>query len=897
MDPHVALENDVALLREILTQVLKRDRGQQFLELTQKVMQLSKNTRQGDEKDLAHLQDFLKTLSSEETQSIARAGGIFLTLANFAENHHRLRRRRSYELDPRTKAQPGSSEAVINNLIQSGFSKDQVFSCVSKMRIDLVLTAHPTEALLPTLQQKYQRIASALFEKDRPNLTPQEKKEVENILLFEITAIWLTPDVRQSRPTPLEEARSGLAVIEQVLWDSIPRFMRALDESLFLHTDRHLPLQNTPIRFDTWMGGDRDGNPAVTADITKQVVNLSRWRGAILYKRELDLLIDDLTFTKISAELRSFIGNSSEPYKSFLAPIREKFRSIILNHQNFDHDILEKSPTIKIDDTITKNQFLEALMICRRSLCETGAEVIASRRLDDLIRRLNVFGLGLVRLDIRQEAARHSALISSICREIGCNDYASKSEYERQRFLIDQLNTELELPTFTSLNAEDQEVLDTFIALTLIPRDSLGSYIISMARSPSDILAVEYLQKLAGLRNPLPVVPLFEQVEDLRLASETIDQLFSLPWYINHISHAGFTPKQQIMIGYSDSAKAAGRLSAAWELYQAQESLKKICDRHGVSPTIFHGRGGTISRGGGPTYMAIAAQPPGLVQNSMRVTEQGETILEKFGSPGLAIRNLELYTSAVLEATIRPATDPKDEWRIEMCELATKSEKSFRTLVESNPNFISYFMSATPAPELSLLNIGSRPARRSSSEGLKSLRAIPWSFAWTQTRLHLPAWLGVDSALKEAIENGRMHKLNEMYRDWPFFRTTLDLIEMVLAKSDSSIAAFYDRVLVSEDLHHLGESLRIRLQETMSMILLVSKHDHLLEENHTLKRLIATRNPYVDPINFLQAVLLKQYRQKPTAEHAKSQRVEYDSLTVALLSTINAIAAGMRNTG
>ena len=561
------------------------------------------------------------------------------------------------------------------------------------------------------------------------------------------------------------------------------------------------------------------------------------------------------------------------------------------------YSVLEaKNSDLVMDD---KAEFLSSLLLCRNSLCATGASVVAARRLEDLIRRLNVFGLGLARLDVRQEASRHSSLIAALAQANGLGDFQVMAEPDRQSLLLGFLEKSSHTLSIPLLSTDDQEVLDTFKALVDLPRESLGSYVISMARSPSDILAVEFLQVLSGADKTLPVVPLFEQVEDLRTAGETLERLFSVPWYKKHISHVGFSPRQQVMIGYSDSAKSAGRLSASWELYKTQEAIRDVCVRHGVVPTLFHGRGGAVSRGGAPTYTAIAALPPGLVQNSMRVTEQGETIMEKFGLAGLAVRNMELYVSAVLESTIKPEAVARAEWRGEMDRLAQISEARFREVVEREPGFVDYFKMATPEPELSLLRIGSRPARRSQTGGLKSLRAIPWSFAWTQTRLHLPAWLGVDRALADAQKEGRLKQLSEMYQGWGFFRSMMDLIEMVLAKTELTVAARYDQVLVDEKLLGLGQSLRTSLEEVRKLVLEVTRHRFLLEENPMIRHLITVRNPYVDPLNFLQVELLRKYRARENAGGATGDRQANhpDKLLLALLTTINGIAAGMRNTG
>lgn len=424
-------------------------------------------------------------------------------------------------------------------------------------------------------------------------------------------------------------------------------------------------------------------------------------------------------------------------------------------------------------------------------------------------------------------------------------------------------------------------MLDTFAMAAKIGDESLGAYVISMSEYPSDVLAVELLKKEFGIKNGLRVVPLFERIDDLNRAESVIADLLKIDWYRNHIQG-----KQEVMIGYSDSAKDGGLLTAAWSLYKTQENLAKLCKKENIKLTLFHGRGGTVGRGGGPTYQAIHSQPPGSIDGKIRVTEQGEMIQAKFGIPGIALRTLELYTSATLKATLLPPSAPKAEWRSLMEELANTACLVYREVL-SHKDFIAYFRAATPEIELGTLKIGSRPARRRVDGGIKSLRAIPWIFAWTQTRLMLPSWLGVGDALNKIIQQGREAELITMYNEWPFFKTTIDLLEMVLAKAEPAIAAQYDEALVAEELKALGADLRNRFDETVKVILKIVGHQKLLESNSVLRRSIDVRNPYVDPINLVQIEILRRLRANATDS----------TLQDALLVTFNGVAAGMRNTG
>jgi phosphoenolpyruvate carboxylase len=433
----------------------------------------------------------------------------------------------------------------------------------------------------------------------------------------------------------------------------------------------------------------------------------------------------------------------------------------------------------------------------------------------------------------------------------------------------------------TEADAAIREVLDTFRLIAATPPGSLGAYVITMTSQASDVLAVEYLQRAAGVETPLRVVPLFETSRDLGRAGDVLDTLLAFDWYRAHTRG-----RQEVMIGYSDSAKDVGRLAAGWALYQAQETVVATCRRHGVAVTLFHGRGGSVGRGGGPTHLALMSQPPGSVDGTLRVTEQGEMIQALFGLPDIAQRTMEVYTTGTLEAWLIPSPAPAPDWRSRMDRLAGVAREAYRSLVYDDPRFLDYFHAATPESELSALNIGSRPARRAAGTSVGGLRAIPWQFAWTQTRLLLGAWLGVEEALSTAIARGERDELRRMYREWPHFQSALQLIEMVLAKTDARIAAEYDRRLVPDPLKPLGEELRARLARAIACVLAITGDTDLLESNPVIRRSIDVRNPYVDPINLVQVELLRRVRAggDPQAQDA-------------LMITINGIAAGMRNAG
>jgi phosphoenolpyruvate carboxylase len=872
-DRQQPLRDDIRLLGTLLGETLRAQEGPRLFDAVERVRALAKS-------DFAALDRTLQELQLGEALTVARAFAHFLSLANIAEQHHRVRRRRDYERTTDTP-QRGSFQDGFSRLLAAGVTPDALYEHVRSLQIELVLTAHPTEIVRRTLRQKARQIAALLERRDRPDLTPAERADVLDALRREVTAAWRTSEARAGRLTPGDEVKGGLVVIEQTLWDAVPQHLRALDRALREATGRPLPVQAAPIRFGSWIGGDRDGNPNVTPEVTVQACLLARWMAADLYWREIDALRSELSMRDGSDELRARVGNVSEPYRALLKEVRDRLA--------YTRDCLGRG---SIDPRAywRPEELLEPLELCRRSLEQTGAGIVAEGRLLDVLRRVACFGLSLVRLDLRQDARRHAEALDAITQHLGLGSYASWDESERRAFLTRAAQDEGRLIA-PALEARAQfpagvrDVIETFQAAATLPEGSLGAYVISMAGNASDVLAVEVLQRASGIRPPLRVVPLFETLTDLGRAGACMRDLLSIDWYRERTGG-----RQEVMIGYSDSAKDGGRLAAAWALYTAQEDVVAACEARGVHLTLFHGRGGTVDRGGGPARLAIQSQPPGSVKGSLRVTEQGEAIDAKFGILGIALRTLEDYTTATLTTTLQPAKDPEQRWRDRMRQLADTSRAAYRKLVYGSPDFTAYFWAATPEAEIGQLRIGTRPARRAPADGSRSvegLRAIPWVFAWTQTRLMLPAWLGVGEALEEAVRDGYLDELTEMYDRWPFFRATLDLIEMVLAKASPHISERYDKGLVPERLWPVGEELRDRLRRTVAAVLAVTRHTELVEHNPVLLRSISVRNPYVDPINLVQIEILRRLRRAG----------EDGLLRDALLVTVNGVAAGMRNTG
>jgi phosphoenolpyruvate carboxylase len=879
-DPHKPLRDDVRLLGELLGDTLKTQAGDDIFQTVERVRALAKSARAGSDEAFAALADVLSHMSLDEAFPIARAFAHFLHLANIAEQHHRIRRRRAYQRDPSARPQRGSCEDAFGRLRTSGVTSDRLYDAVCSVQIELVLTAHPTEVARRRIVQKHNRIAHTLAVRDRLDLTLLEREALIADLRREVESAWATDEVREHRPSPIDEVRSGLIVFEQSLWEALPRYVRTLDRALQASTGRALPVDAAPVRFGSWIGGDRDGNPHVTPQVTRRACLLSRWVACDLYFDEIDALREELSLESATPALLTRVSGTREPYRELLREVRARMRAT--------NDWVEASLRTDEDVPPGADVYLDAtdlmadLALCHSSLEASGHGLIAAGRLTDLLRRVAAFGVTMARIDIRQDASRHAEAMSAITEALGLGCYGDWDESARLEFLQRELTSRRPLVP-ADLVATDavRDVLDTFRMIARTPPGSLNAYVVTMTRSASDVLLVELLQKDARVPTPLHTVPLFETARDLQQAGAVIDTLLALPWY-----RARIGGRQVVMLGYSDSAKDVGRLTAGWELYKAQEAIVASCARHDVRVTLFHGRGGSVGRGGGPTHLALRSQPPGSIDGTLRVTEQGEMLQALFGFPDIAVRTMEVYTTGTLEAWLVPVREPLGEWRECMDRLAGDARAAYRRVVYDDPKFIEYFHASTPEAEIDALNIGSRPARRGANGGVSSLRAIPWQFAWTQTRLMLGAWLGVEDAIDGARERGELERLRTMYQEWPHFQSAIGLIEMVLAKADGRIAAEYDRQLVPDPFRGVGVELRGRLTRAVRGVLDVAGHAQLLESTPVIRRSIDVRNPYVDPLNLVQIELLRRIRRGPDARAHR-----------ALMVTVNGIAAGMRNTG
>ena len=873
------MRNNINMLGRFLGETISDALGDDILELIENIRVLSRNSRSGDDEARRQLLKTLETISNDNIIPVARAFSQFLNLTNVAEQYQTISRHHNDEVSSKR-----SIESLFKRLKAQNVPQDQVIKTIDKLLVELVLTAHPTEVTRRSLVHKQVEINKCLSKLEHSDLTEAERRNIERRLLQLIAQAWHTNEIRTQRPTPFEEAKWGFAVIENSLWQAVPEFLRLLYDNAKEHLGYQLPVDLTPVRFSSWMGGDRDGNPFVTAKITCQVLQLARWKAADLFLTDIQALADELSMVQCTPEFRTKYGDNLEPYRVVVKDLRSKLKNTL---DYYDDLLAGRLPKYGEQDIITHNEQLwEPLYDCYQSLIASGMRIIANGLLLDCLRRIRCFGVTLSRLDIRQESTRHTNAVAEITRYIGLGDYAQWTESDKQAFLIRELSSRRPLvPRDWQPSAETQEILDTCKVIAEQPEGVISCYIISMARTASDVLAVHLLLKEAGVPYHLPVVLLFETLDDLNASEEVMSQLFNVGWYRGVINN-----KQMIMIGYSDSAKDAGMMAASWAQYRAQETLVNLCEKLGVELTLFHGRGGTIGRGGAPAHAALLSQPPRSLKNGLRVTEQGEMIRFKLGLPSVAVGSLDLYASAILEANLLPPPEPKASWRSVMDELSDSSCEIYRNVVRGDKDFVPYFRSATPEQELSKLPLGSRPAKRNPNGGVESLRAIPWIFAWMQNRLMLPAWLGAGASLRQAIANGKREVIEEMCNDWPFFNTRIGMLEMVFSKTDAWLSEHYDQRLVKKELWYLGQSLREQLKADIQTVLELSGKGHqLMSDLPWVAESIALRNVYTDPLNLLQVELLRRLREAPDNPNPDVEQ--------ALMITITGIAAGMRNTG
>ncbi len=885
--PTKLLREDIRLLGTFLGRVIKDQEGLVFFKIVEKFRLLSKNTLSDKNKTriFSKILKEVKKLSPKNTCKLTRAFSHILNLMNLAESLDASRKLNEFE-NPyfKSKNQNLFIEDIIEGLFKNRkISDKKIYELATKLDIGIVLTAHPTEVKRRTLIQKYANLIEIMEQRHLYKKYPSKIIELDRKLYSEIAIIWKTDELKRTKPSPLDEARWGLAVIEDSLWDTIPKVYKRLNDIFRKNLKKDLPRDFNPIQFGSWMGGDRDGNPNVTAEVTKKVILFSRWQAAKLYEKELTQLIQDLSMKECSLKIKRATGNSFEPYRVYLRPIRDKVRlthQLIESHLN-NNTALDEKKLIQ-----NKKEITLPLREVRNSLKVNRGEHIANADLLDLMRRVRCFGINLARLDIRQESDRHGKLLNEIFRKKKNIKFSFLSEVEKIKLLNKTIKQKKLFVDKLKINdKENKEVWNTFKEISKTPDECLGAYVISMTSTASDILSVYFLQMQAKNKNLIRVVPLFETLDDLKNANGVMANLFKLPWYRKMINS-----KQEVMIGYSDSSKDAGKLSASWHQYKLQEELRNLAKKYNIDLVFFHGRGGSPGRGGGPIQATLKSQPSGTVNGKIRITDQGEVIQQKYGYKPLAEYNLCSYIGSVMDASLNPPPKSKTKWRELIEKMSEISTSSYKKYLNQSEDFIRYFKIVTPHKSLGKLAIGSRPTKRKNVDNIQSLRAIPWVFAWTQIRLMLPAWLGTTEALRYGSIKKFKSTMTDMERNWPYFVSTMDILDMVISKVDPEISVIYENNLADASLKRIGKKLRFQFEALVKLHNKITPKEVIKERKQFRKSLIIRSN-YTEMLNILQANVMNKLTNK------KYKSLDKKFLEDALMTSIAGISAAMKNTG
>ncbi|MFC0679511.1 phosphoenolpyruvate carboxylase [Lysobacter korlensis] len=898
------LREDVKMLGALVGEILAEQRGPEFLATVERLRRAAIDRRAADG-PVEALDAVLATIDPADASDLVRAFATYFQAVNVAERVHRIRRRREHERQG-DGAQPGGLRAVLGSLAAEGVNADEVASLLPRLRIEPVFTAHPTEAVRRALLEKERQLVASLVEDIDRMRTPAERAADRERMRQALTASWQTADTPPARPSVGDEFEHVSFYLTDVLYRVLPVFCEALEGALREHVPAAVPDGDRDavcnvLGFGTWVGGDMDGNPNVGADTIEATLAAQRARVLRAYRRDVESLARMLTQSPDRVVVDAAVSERIAQHHRLLpdAPVRARdadmpYRTLLTLVQQRIDGTLDDAPHGYAD----ADDFIADLDLIERSLRTNGGEHGGAFAVRRLLRRARCFGFHLATLDIRQDSAVHDAALAVLLDDA---DWARRSAEER----AGQLHRLLADPIAAPTGAAEPAAATLAVFRTIdeargrYGARAFGPYIVSMSRSAADALAVLALARVAGCLEhdqvPLDVAPLFETIDDLAAAPATVQALLDDPAYRSHLASRG--NRQIVMLGYSDSAKDGGLLASRWALQRAQVELTRLAHEHGVRITFFHGRGGSISRGGGKTERAVLAAPRGSVDGELRLTEQGEVIHRKYGIRTLALRTLEQTTGAVLRASLRPRPpEPReDAWREVAAELAVQSRAHYRALVHEDPAFPAYFRLATPIDVIERLRISSRPSKRPSgagAPGVQSLRAIPWVFAWSQNRSGLTAWYGVGSALQAALDRHGDEALVEMARDWPFFGTLVDDVEMVLAKSDPGIFARYSQLAQGSadgDLHaRFHPRISAEFERTHDAVLRIKRAGELLDGDRRLRQSIRLRNPYIDPISLLQVDLLARWRADGSPE---------DERLHALVATVNGIAAGIQNTG
>jgi len=915
------LRRDVRFLGNILGEVLQHQGGRELLNCVEKIREMSKELRAAYTPEL--FREFMETirgLTPDIRHQVIRAFAIYFQLVNIAEQNHRIRRKRDYEREAGDTVQPGSIESAIRDLKERNVPAGEVAQMLDTISLELVMTAHPTEATRRAVLDIHKRIAEDVMQFDNPTLTYREREKLREKLLNEVLTLWQTDELRERKPTVLDEVRNGLYYFHETLFDVLPDVYEELERCLdkyYPERKWHLP---TYLRFGSWIGGDRDGNPSVTAEVTWKTLQMQR--ALVLHKYEqrlrelMRLLSFSTTIVSVTDELRESIEadrrrirlHTVEPWTNEKEPYRVKLTFMMQKLHNLNLDAYrETDQAYRCAEELTAD-----LQIIDRSLRHHFADYVADTHLKKLIRQVELFGFHLMTLDVRQHSKEHENAMAEILKLARITDRYSEMGEEEKIELLHRLLGDPRplLHENADLSEATEECLTVFRTIYRAQREfgrnCITSYLISMTQGVSDLLEVMVFAKETGLfvrhadgtiECTLQPVPLFETIDDLHAAPEILRKLLGLPLYRETLR--AMDDLHEVMLGYSDSNKDGGMVTANWELRVALNELTKTANEFGVRLKFFHGRGGALGRGGMPLNRSILAQPPHTIGGGIKITEQGEVLSSRYSMKGIAYRSLEQATSALVTSAYLARHPDKEhvlerQWEAAMRTISETALRKYQDLVFRDPDFLTFFKESTPLAEIGELNIGSRPAKRRNSERFEDLRAIPWVFAWTQSRYLLPAWYAAGTAFKTYVgdDPAKLEELRTMYREYSFFQTLIDNLQMALAKADLVIAKEYASMISDETIRNrIFSQIEEEYRCTREMILAITGQKEILDNVPVIQESVRLRNPYVDPLSYLQVQLLKELRA------LRAEGKDDPNLLREVLLTINGIAAGLRNTG
>ncbi|MBM7603791.1 phosphoenolpyruvate carboxylase [Metabacillus crassostreae] len=912
-DSSLPLRKDVKALGHILGEIIVHHGGTELLEKVEKLRMMAKDLRNNfDKKIYDEMKNEIVNLDPPMRKQVIRAFSIYFHLINAAESNHRIRRRREYQLQDDHVVQSASIESALLSLKENEIDEATIQNVLNTLSLELIITAHPTEATKRSVIDIQKRIGMILKSLDNPILTKKERKKLEDSLLNEVTILWQTDELRHRKPTVMDEVRNGLYYFDQTFFDVLPDIHQDLEEGLGEQFPDHK--WNVPnfLRFGSWIGGDRDGNPNVTPEVSWETLESHRELAVKKYKESLTELMKrfshSITRVEVSEELFANVEEEEQVYlqSGKQWPVetevyRRKLAVVLVRLEEVGKTELGYK---------SSDELLEDLYLIQRSVNKHQPAQRELKMLKKLIRQVQLFGFHLATLDIRNHSGEHEAAITEILRKVKvADDYSTLSEEEKLKTLENVLKDPRPVLLLNEdYSKETQEMIKVFTMIKkahdTFGKNSILVYLVSMTQSASDLLEVLVLAKEAGIyrlhvdgsvESDLNVAPLLETVDDLIAGPKIMETLFTMDVYRNHLTIHG--DSQEIMLGYSDGSKDGGTITANWKLYKAQLEIHDMAKRHNIGLKFFHGRGGSLGRGGGPLNRSILSQPAETLGDGVKITEQGEVLSSRYLSEDIAYRSLEQATSTLLEASVNLSEGSEQKhlreqaWENAMEEISNVSLKKYQSLVFNDPDFLTYFTEATPLNELAELNIGSRPMKRKNRNRFEDLRAIPWVFAWTQSRQLLPAWYAAGSGLESFASKGEenLKLLQRMYSEWTFFRSTIDNLQMALMKADITTATEYtslvkDKAIADRIFGNIVEE----YNKTKTILLQISGDEELLDHTPNIKESVHRRNPYVDPLNFLQVELIKELRE---------QEEPNDELLTEVLLTISGIAAGLRNTG